>query len=121
MASGTAYLVFALPVVFTVVFGSVVLITALDELDREISMWPDDGASSHSSDISTASIEQAYAGSSTSKIQIHTGDPLHGCAYPEAIIRNSPGDLFSVGIGESKCLGDKPLSIRGVVVTGGVL
>lgn len=40
MASGTAFVVFVFPVAFTVVFGTAVLIVAMDELDREIDMWP---------------------------------------------------------------------------------
>ena len=119
MASGTAYLVFALPVAFTVVLGSIVLITALDELDREINMWPDDNASSHSSD--TATKVQAYAGPSINKIQTPTGDPLHDCTYPEATMRDFSGDLLGAYIGEPECLGDDPLPLDGSAVTGGVL
>lgn len=112
MANGTAYLVFALPVAFTVVFGSIVLITALDELDREINMWPDGGASTHSSGIATTSSGQAYAGSSTNEIQAHAGDPLLDCAYPEAIIRDLSGDLSGTDIGESACLGDELFALN---------
>ena len=121
MASGTAYLVFALPVAFTVVLGSIVLITALDELDREINMWPDGGASSHSSGITTASSVQAYAGPSVNEMQIHTGDPLHDCAYPEAVIRDLSVDLFGAYTGEPECIEDEPLPLNGLAVTGGVL
>lgn len=122
MVNGTAYLVFALPVAFTVVLGSIVLITALDELDREINMWPDGDASAHSSGgIATTSSGQAYAGSSTSEIQTRAGDPLLDCAYPEAIIRDFSGDLFGTDIGESACLEDELFALNGFAVAGGVL
>ena len=124
MANGTAYLVFALPVAFTVAFGSIVLITALDELDREINMWPDGGASAHGSGgIATASSGQAYAGSISSEMQVRAGDPLPGCAYPEDIIRDFSGDIFGADIGKSECLGDNdgPFAPDGFAAAGDVL
>lgn len=40
MVYGTAYLIFVLPITFTVVFSGLVLMGALDTLERNLNMWP---------------------------------------------------------------------------------
>ena len=44
-------MVFVLPVAFTIIFGGMVLVGALDSLDRELKMWPESDLGTHSSDI----------------------------------------------------------------------
>ena len=40
MPKAEVYLVFVIPAVFTIVFGTVVFVGALEELDRDLNMWP---------------------------------------------------------------------------------
>lgn len=58
MVRSFAYVVFVLPVVFTVVFSSLVLVGALSTFERELRMWPGDGSGgTHDSDASAAALK----------------------------------------------------------------
>ena len=53
MASSKVIIVFILPVLFSIIFGSAVMADTLQKSDRELNMWPMtfSGNSSHDSDI----------------------------------------------------------------------
>ena len=55
-----AYVVFVLPVVFTVVFSSAVLIGALTTFERELVMWPGDGSGGGAHDSGTSVLASKY-------------------------------------------------------------
>lgn len=55
-----AYVVFVLPVVFTVVFSTIVLIGALMTFERELIMWPGDGSGGGAHDSGTSILASKY-------------------------------------------------------------
>ncbi|MHA7646678.1 hypothetical protein [Nitrosopumilus sp. S4] len=82
MASGRVFVVFLLPVIFSVIFGSAVMADILDKPDRELNMWPmshSDGISSHSSSIEIIGLSKQYSTSEPVEIQIKINDSSFDC------------------------------------------
>ena len=82
MASGRVFVVFLLPVIFSIIFGSAVMADILDKPDRELNMWPmsySDGISSHSSSIEIIGLSKQYSTSEPVEIQIKINDSSFDC------------------------------------------
>ena len=67
MVSSKQMIVFVLPVIFSIIFGSAVMADTLQKPDRELNMWPmtfsgesSHGKSSHGSDIEIIGLSNQY-------------------------------------------------------------
>lgn len=108
MARGTAYVVFALPVAFTVIFSSVVLASALDELGREINMWPAGGAH-HGGGLDLVGLQTEYAESDRIVFQLDVSNPAFDCGDLRIAVYDSGGTLVYGDLRESACFLKEPL------------
>ena len=82
MASKRIFVVFVLPVIFSIVFGSVVLTDILQKPDRELNMWPmssSEGFSSHTSLIEIIGLSKQYSTSQPVEIQVKIDDLSFNC------------------------------------------
>ena len=82
MASKRIFVVFVLPVIFSIVFGSVVLTDILQKPDRELNMWPmssSEGLSSHISPIEIIGLSKQYSTSQPVEIQVEIDDLSFNC------------------------------------------
>ena len=81
MASSRLIIVFVLPVIFSIVFGSAVMADTLQKPDRELNMWPMtfSGNSSHNSDIKIIGLENQYSVSEPVQIQVKINDSSFSC------------------------------------------
>ena len=64
MATRRVFVVFVLPVIFSLIVGSVVLGGILQKPDRELNMWPmsfSEGGSSHNSSIEIMGLSNSYS------------------------------------------------------------
>ena len=81
MASSRVIIVFILPVIFSIVFGSIVMADTLQKPDRELNMWPMtfSGTSSHDSNIKIIGLANQYSVSEPVEIQVKIQDSSFGC------------------------------------------
>jgi len=81
MASSKVIIVFVLPVIFSIIFGSAVMADTLQKPDRELNMWPMtfSGNSSHDSDIEIIGLENQYSVSEPVQIQVKINDSSFSC------------------------------------------
>ena len=81
MVSKRFVVIFVLPVIFSVLFGSVVLNDILQKPDRELNMWPmsSEGLSSHGSLIEIIGLSKQYLPSQPVEIQVKIDDPSFNC------------------------------------------
>ena len=82
MASTRIFVVFVLPVIFSIVFGSVVLTDILQKPDRELNMWPmysSEGFSSHTSPIEIIGLSKQYSTSQPVELQVKIDDLSFNC------------------------------------------
>ena len=81
MASSKVIIVFVLPVIFSIIFGSAVMADTLQKPDRELNMWPMtfSGHSSHDSDVEIIGLENQYSVSEPVQIQVRINDSSFSC------------------------------------------
>ena len=81
MVSSKLIVVFVLPVVFSIIFGSAVMADTLQKPDRELNMWPMtfSGNSSHNSDIQIIGLSNQYSTSEPIEIQVKINDSSFTC------------------------------------------
>ena len=81
MASSKVIIVFVLPVIFSIIFGSAVMADTLQKPDRELNMWPMtfSGHSSHDSDVEIIGLEKQYSVSEPVQIQVKINDSSFSC------------------------------------------
>ena len=85
MATKRVFVVFVLPVIFSLFFGSVVMYDVLQEPDREIDMWPmsfsDGFSSSHDDDgpITIIGLSEQYSALEPIEIQVKIDDSSFDC------------------------------------------
>ena len=81
MASSKVIIVFVLPVIFSIIFGSAVMADTLQKPDRELNMWPMtfSGNSSHDSGIKIIGLENQYSVSEPVEIQVKINDSAFTC------------------------------------------
>ena len=81
MVSSKVIVVFVLPVVFSIIFGSAVMADTLQKPDRELNMWPMtfSGNSSHDSDIEIIGLSNQYSASEPIEIQVKINDSSFTC------------------------------------------
>ena len=82
MASKKIFIVFVLPVIFSILFGSAVMSDILQKPDRELNMWPmsySDGFSSPSTQIEIVGLSNQYSTSEPVEIQVKIDDSSFDC------------------------------------------
>ena len=82
MADKRVFVVFILPVIFSIIFGSAVLSDILQKPDRELNMWPmsySEGSSSHNAQIEIIGLSKQYSTSEPIKIQVKVDDSSFSC------------------------------------------
>lgn len=123
MAKGSAYAVFVLPVIFTVVFSTAVLAGALDTMDRELNMWPGGGhgASPADGEIIISGLYDEYDQFDTIEFHAIVSEPRYDCGTLFVRMYNSVGDLAEERIYESQCFAAEsmPLPLEGFSTTAG--
>ena len=77
MVSSKLIIVFVLPIIFSIVFGSAVMADILQKPDRELNMWPmtfsgesSHGKSSHGSDLEIVGLSNQYTITEPVQIQV---------------------------------------------------
>ena len=82
MATKKVFVVFVLPVIFSLVFGSAVMVDILQKPDRELNMWPmssSEGFSSHITPIEIIGLSKEYSTSEPIEIQVKISDSSFDC------------------------------------------
>ena len=83
MASSRLIVVFVLPVIFSIIFGSAVMADILQKPDRELNMWPmsfSEGSSSHDDPSMTIiGLSSQYLISEPIEVQIKVNDSSFSC------------------------------------------
>ena len=82
MASKRVFVVFVLPIIFSLVVGSVVMAGILQQPDKELNMWPmsfSKGGSSHGSPIEIIGLSKQYSTSQPVEIQVKIDDSSFNC------------------------------------------
>ena len=80
MATRVVYVVFILPIIFSIAFGSVVMADVLQSPDRELNMWPiNSGNISNDKSITVIGLEKQYVVSTPIEIQVKINNPLFDC------------------------------------------
>jgi hypothetical protein len=82
MATSRQLVVFVLPVIFSIIFGSAVMADTLQKPDRELNMWPmssSENLSSHNSDLKIIGLSNQYLVSEPIEIQVKVNDISFSC------------------------------------------
>ncbi|MBI5860527.1 MAG: hypothetical protein HZB73_07660 [Nitrosarchaeum sp.] len=81
MATRLAYVVFILPIVLSIAFGSVVMADILQSPDRELNMWRVDSTNTatHDKSINIIGLEKQYSVSTLIEMQVKIDDPFFDC------------------------------------------
>ncbi len=82
MATKKVLVVFVLPVIFSLIFGSVVMADILQKPDRELNMWPMSSSqefSSYDAPIEILGLLKQYSTSEPIEIQVKIDDPSFDC------------------------------------------
>ena len=82
MITKKVFVVFVLPVILSVVFGSVVMTDILQKPDKELNMWPmssSDGVSSYNAPIEIIGLSKQYSTSEPITIQIKIDEISFDC------------------------------------------
>jgi len=82
MVSKKVFVVFVLPVIFSVIFGSAVIADILQKPTRELNMWPmsySDGGSSHSEIVEFIGLAKQYSTSEPVEVQVKVTDSSYDC------------------------------------------
>ncbi len=100
MATKRVFVVFVLPVIFSVIFGSAVMADILQKPDRELNMWPmssSEGFSTHKSSIEIVGLAKQYTTSEPVEINIKMNDTLFDCGDLYVTIYSSKNDVITQG------------------------
>jgi len=80
MATRLVYVVFVLPVILSIAFGSIVMADVLQSSDRELNMWRvGSNILNHDDSIQIIGLEKQYLTSTPIEIQVNLDDPLFDC------------------------------------------
>lgn len=79
MATRLAYIVFILPIVLSVAFGSVVMADVLQSPDRKVSTWNIDSTKTNDESIQIIGLEKQYTVSTPIEIQVKIDDSIFDC------------------------------------------
>jgi len=82
MVTKKIFVVFVLPIIFSVIFGSAVMADILQKPDRELNMWPmsfSEGVSSYTTPIEIIGLSKQYSTSEPIEIQVKINDASFNC------------------------------------------
>ena len=82
MVSSKLIIVFVLPVIFSIIFGSAVMADILQKPDRELNMWPmsfSEGLSSHDSSLKIIGLSNQYLVTEPIEVQVKVTDSSFNC------------------------------------------
>ena len=81
MVSSRLFVVFILPIIFSIVVGTVVMADTLQKPDRELNMWPmsSQNSISHNSPIQIIGLLTHYSVSEPIEIQVKINDSSYSC------------------------------------------
>ncbi|MCH8915103.1 MAG: hypothetical protein IIA82_04585 [Thaumarchaeota archaeon] len=82
MVTKKVFVVFVLPIIFSLIFGSVVMNDILQKPDRELNMWPmsfSEGFSSYNAPIEIIGLSKQYSTSEPIEIQVKIDDVSFDC------------------------------------------
>jgi hypothetical protein len=81
MATSLVYVVFLLPIVLSVAFGTIVMADVLQSTDRELNMWPMSNSDivHNNKSISIIGLEKQYSISTPIQIQVKVDDSQFDC------------------------------------------
>ena len=80
MATGVAYVVFILPIVLSIAFGSIVMADVLQSPDRKLNMWPaGTDTLNHDKSIKIIGLEKQYPVSTPIELQVKIDDSVFDC------------------------------------------
>ena len=99
MVTQKVFLVFGLPVIFSIIFGSVVLNDILQEPNRELNMWPMSFSetSSHDAIIEIIGLSNQYSTSEPVEIKINVNDSSFDCGDLYVTIYSSEKNVITQG------------------------
>jgi len=101
MASKRVFIVFVLPVILSIIIGSVVLSDVLQKSDRELNMWPmsnSEGIGTHISPIEIVGLSKQYSTTEPVEIQVKVDDFSFSCGDLYITIYSSEkNDVISQG------------------------
>jgi hypothetical protein len=108
MVTSRQLVVFVLPVIFSIIFGSVVMADTLQKPDRELNMWPmssSENSSSHNSDLKIIGLSNQYLVSEPIEIQVKVSDTSFSCGDLYITIYTSgKSDVVTQGGFFNQCL-----------------
>ena len=82
MVSSKLIIVFVLPVIFSIIFGSAVMADILQKPDRELNMWPmsfSEDLSSHDSSLKIIGLSNQYLVTEPIEVQVKITDSSFNC------------------------------------------
>ena len=81
MVSSRLFVVFILPIIFSIVAGTVVMADILQKPDRELNMWPMSSQNSitHNSSLQIIGLSNHYSISEPIEIQVKINDSSYNC------------------------------------------
>ena len=100
MASKKVFVVFILPVLFSIAFGSAVMSDILQKPDRELNMWPMSSSGGHSlnnSSIEIQGLNKQYSSSEPVEIRVSVTDSSFDCGDLYITIYSSNSDVVTQG------------------------
>ena len=90
MVSKRLFVVFILPIIFSVIVGSIVMADTLQKPDRELNMWPmSHSETSHGSSIQIIDLSSQYSVSESIEIKVKITDSSFNCGDLYITIYNS--------------------------------
>ena len=90
MVSTRLFVVFILPIIFSVIVGSIVMADTLQKPDRELNLWPmSNSETSHGSPIQIIGLSSQYSLSESIEIKVKISDSSFNCGDLYITIYNS--------------------------------
>jgi hypothetical protein len=113
MVSSKLIIVFVLPVIFSIIFGSAVMADILQKPDRELNMWPmsfSEGSSSHDSSLKIIGLSNQYLVTEPIEVQVKVTDSSFNCGdLYITIYYSGNNDIITQGGFFNQCLKDGDL------------
>ena len=108
MVSSKLIIVFVLPVIFSIIFGTAVMADTLQKPNRELNMWPmsfSEGSSSHDSSLKIIGLSNQYLISEPIEVQVKVTDSSFSCGDLYITIYTSGNnDIVTQGGFFNQCL-----------------
>ena len=109
MVSTRLFVVFILPIIFSVIVGSIVMADTLQKPDRELNMWPmSNSETSHGSPIEIIGLSNQYSISESIEIKVKVSDSSFNCGDLYITIYNSEkNNVVTQGAFFEQCFNDE--------------